>query len=48
MDESAITTVIELERQLQSPAVRADSDGLLELLAPRLHRGGSLGTAVGS
>lgn len=34
MDESAIHTVLELERQLQSPAVRADVDGLLELLAP--------------
>ena len=34
MHESAIPTVLELERQLQLPAVRADADRLLELLAP--------------
>ena len=34
MHESAIPTVLELERQLQLPAVRADADGLLKLLAP--------------
>lgn len=34
MDESALSTVLELERELQSPATRADTDRLLELLAP--------------
>ena len=34
MDESALATILELERELQSPATRADQDRLRQLLAP--------------
>lgn len=34
MDESALTTVLDLERELQSPDARADSTRLRRLLAP--------------
>ena len=34
MDESALATVLDLERELQSPAARADEDRLRQLLAP--------------
>lgn len=34
MDESALTTVLDLERELQSPAARTDEDRLRQLLAP--------------
>lgn len=34
MDESALTTVLDLERELQSPGTRADEGRLRQLLAP--------------
>lgn len=34
MDESALATVLELERELQSPTARADEGRLRQLLAP--------------
>lgn len=34
MDDSALATVLDLERELQSPAARADEGRLRELLAP--------------
>lgn len=34
MEESAVPRVLELERELQSPAVRADQGRLRQLLAP--------------
>lgn len=34
MDDSALATVLALEREMQSPGARADANRVLELLAP--------------
>ncbi|MHA7126864.1 DUF4440 domain-containing protein [Janibacter indicus] len=45
MDESALATVLELERELQSPATRADERRLRQLLAPDFTEVGASGRA---
>lgn len=43
MDESALTTVLELERELQSPEARSDEGRLRQLLAPDFAEVGASG-----
>lgn len=43
MDESALPTVLDLERELQSPGARADVHRLRELLAPDFREVGASG-----
>lgn len=43
MDEPALATVLNLERELQSPAARADEGRLRELLAPDFTEVGASG-----
>lgn len=45
MDDDVMATVLELERELQSPTARADEGRLLELLAPDFTEVGASGRA---